>query len=78
MKWENRENSLYKKLNFDSFVKAFAYCTQVALLAEKHQHHPVMTIDYNKVVLLLTTHDEGGKITQKDIDMANQIDAILT
>jgi 4a-hydroxytetrahydrobiopterin dehydratase len=48
----------------------------VAILAEKADHHPEWSNVYKRVHILLTTHDAGG-VTQKDISLAQQIDAIL-
>ena len=48
---------------------------RVALKAEVMDHHPEWSNVYNRVEVLLTTHDAGG-VTQKDIDLARFIDAI--
>jgi len=50
--------------------------TQVALLAQQANHHPEWSNVYNNVIIGLTTHDAGG-ITQKDIDLALQIESLL-
>lgn len=51
------------------FAQAFAFMTQVALVAEKRDHHPEWSNVYNKVTITLTTHDAHG-LTQRDIDLA--------
>lgn len=61
---------------FRDFRQAFAFMTQVALLAEKLDHHPEWFNVYNRVDMILTTHDAGG-VTSKDIHMAQQIDQVL-
>ena len=48
----------------------------IARLAEAANHHPDLDIRYRKVRVALTTHDEGG-ITEKDVALAQQIDALL-
>jgi len=53
-----------------------SFVNLVAALAERAQHHPDIDIRYNKVLLALSTHDEGG-ITQKDFALATQIAAVL-
>jgi 4a-hydroxytetrahydrobiopterin dehydratase len=58
------------------FRQAFAFMTEVALLAEKADHHPEWFNVYNKVRITLTTHDAGG-ITSQDIELARQIDQVL-
>jgi len=59
---------------FKDFNGAFAFMTQVALAAEKADHHPEWSNVYNKVRVTLSTHDAGG-VTQKDLDLARFIDA---
>lgn len=54
---------------FDDFVQAFAFMTHVALVAEKHDHHPEWSNVYSRVSIVLTTHDAGG-LTEKDIALA--------
>lgn len=51
---------------------------RVAVEAEKHQHHPRWQNEWNKVEIWLSTHDEGGKITEKDRKLAREIDNIYT
>ncbi|WP_313801654.1 4a-hydroxytetrahydrobiopterin dehydratase [Sphingobium sp.] len=61
---------------FRDFTAAFGFMTQVALLAEKADHHPEWSNVYNRVDITLTTHDAGG-LSRRDIDLARQIDALL-
>ncbi|WBO21068.1 4a-hydroxytetrahydrobiopterin dehydratase [Sphingomonas abietis] len=72
---EPQRDALTKRFTFDDFVGAFGFMTQVALLAEKADHHPEWSNVYNRVDILLTTHDAGG-LSQRDIEMARQIDAV--
>jgi 4a-hydroxytetrahydrobiopterin dehydratase len=51
--------------------------TRVALLAEKHNHHPTWTNTYNKLEIWLNTHDAGDKVTDKDKVLSSEIDALL-
>jgi 4a-hydroxytetrahydrobiopterin dehydratase len=51
--------------------------TQVAFLAEKHNHHPNWYNVYNKVRIELTTHDAGNIVTEKDKALAEEIDHLL-
>ncbi len=64
-----------RHFEFADFGAAFAFMTHVAILAEKADHHPEWSNVYNKVDVLLTTHDADG-LSQRDIDLAQQIDAI--
>lgn len=67
---------LVKTFNFKDFVSAWAFMSKVALLAEKMDHHPNWSNQYNKVTIRLTTHSEGNKITEKDQKLAQQIDKV--
>ncbi len=66
---------LSRSFKFKTFTEAFGFMAQVALLAEKAEHHPDWSNSYNKVEITLSTHDVGG-ITQKDVDLAEKISAI--
>ncbi|CAN5441487.1 4a-hydroxytetrahydrobiopterin dehydratase [soil metagenome] len=61
---------------FGNFVDAFGFMTKVAILAEKADHHPEWSNVYNRVEIVLTTHDAGG-LSQRDIDLAGAIDALV-
>jgi 4a-hydroxytetrahydrobiopterin dehydratase len=67
--------SISRKLVFDSFDEAFAFMTRVAIHAEKADHHPEWSNVFNRVHIVLTTHDAGG-LSQRDIGMARFIDGI--
>lgn len=75
--WKEENNKLYKKFVFSDFNQAFGFMTSVALLAEKADHHPTWTNTWNTVEIWLNTHDAGNIVTQKDIDLAAKIDAVL-
>ena len=75
--WTEEKNKLYKKFQFKDFNAAFAFMTSVALLAEKADHHPTWTNTWNTVEIWLSTHDAGNVVTQKDRDLADQIDAAI-
>src|ERR1700754_4477703 len=62
-----------RKLAFADFNAAFGFMTRVALRADKVDHHPEWSNVYNRVEVLLTTHDAAG-VTQRDVDMARFID----
>lgn len=75
--WTEENNSLKKTFVFENFIDAFAFMTKVAMLAEKMEHHPNWTNTYNKVEISLNTHDAGDIITEKDRDLAKEIDNIM-
>ena len=65
--------AIARKLTFADFNAAFGFMTRVALLADRVDHHPEWSNVYNRVEILLTTHDAGG-VTKRDVDMARFID----
>ena len=69
---QDRE-AITRKFQFVDFDAAFAFMTRTALLAAKMDHHPEWFNVYNKVEVILATHDAGG-VTQKDIDLAAAMD----
>ena len=75
--WEEKNNTLYRKIQFKTFSEAFAFMTRVALEAEKMDHHPLWTNVYNQVEIWLSTHDAGDIITDKDRKLAKKIDALV-
>jgi len=75
--WEEKDNQLHRNFEFKNFSTAFAFMTQVAILAEKHNHHPYWTNVWNKVDIYLNTHDAGNVVTEKDHKLAAAIDTLL-
>ena len=65
--------AIARSLKFADFNAAFGFMTRVALMADKMDHHPEWSNVYNRVEVLLTTHDAGG-VTELDIKMARFID----
>ncbi len=72
--WEEKNNKLHKKFEFKDFSEAFAFMARVALAAEKMNHHPKWTNEYNTVEMWLSTHDAGDIVTDKDHKLAGKID----
>lgn len=75
--WVEIDHKLRKTFEFKDFVEAFGFMTQVAFLAEKHQHHPNWSNVYNQVTIELTTHDAGNIVTDKDRQLSTAIDQLL-
>ena len=73
--WDAQRNGIGKCFTFADFSAAFAFMTRVALAAEKADHHPDWSNVWNKVDILLSTHDAGG-VTAKDIALATEIEGI--
>ena len=64
---------LQERIKFADFNAAFGFMTRVALKADKMDHHPEWSNVYNKVDVVLTTHDAGG-VTAKDVELAAFMD----
>ena len=73
--WEERDGKLHREFTFRNFSEAWGFMARVALLAETAGHHPDWSNSWNKVVIDLVTHDEGG-ITHRDRDLAAKIDGV--
>jgi 4a-hydroxytetrahydrobiopterin dehydratase len=74
--WQDKNNSLYKKFEFKDFKEAFSFMQKVAAVAEEANHHPKWLNEWNKVEIWLTSHDAGNKVTEKDHNLAKEIDKI--
>lgn len=71
--WTLDGNTIKRDFVFKTFVEAFSFMTVIALLAEKLDHHPTWSNEYNRVSISLTTHSSKG-ITQLDFELASIAD----
>jgi 4a-hydroxytetrahydrobiopterin dehydratase len=74
--FEQDGRALIRTIKFKDFGEAFAFLTRVALHAEKADHHPEFTNVWNCVDLRLTSHD-AGKVTERDVNLANAINSLI-
>jgi len=74
-KVEGRD-ALTKTYQFKNFIRAFGWMTEVALIAEKMDHHPEWTNVYKTVTVVLATHDAGG-LTELDVSLAIRMDKLV-
>lgn len=74
--FDQQREAISREFVFDDFLQAFAFMTQIALAAEKNNHHPEWSNVYNKVAITLTTHDANG-LTQRDVDLAGYADEVF-
>ncbi len=70
--------ALERCFTFPDFKAAWSFMDKVAAVAESMQHHPDWENSYNRLVIRLSTHDQGHVITALDLEMALRINAILT
>ena len=69
-------DAIQKTFLFKNFVEAFGFMTQVAIIAEKMNHHPEWSNVYRTVEVTLTTHDANG-LSDLDIALARKMDALI-
>ena len=69
------QDAIHKSFKFADFNQAWSFMTRVALAAEKADHHPEWSNVYNKVEIVLSTHDAGG-FSEKDVNLARFIDGL--
>ena len=74
--WKHEGNALVKEFKFGTFREAMSFMVRIGFEAEAMDHHPDWTNVYNRVTIRLNTHDAGGKVTAKDIELAQKIEAI--
>jgi 4a-hydroxytetrahydrobiopterin dehydratase len=74
--WTRDGDQITREFTFRDFVEAFGFLARAAVLQEKANHHAEYAGVYNRLRLTLSTHDSGG-ITQRDVDLARELNALL-
>ncbi len=74
--WRLDGDAIVRDLDFDGFRAAIAFIDRVADEADAANHHPELTNVYSKVTVRLSSHDVGG-VTDRDLDLARRIDAVV-
>jgi 4a-hydroxytetrahydrobiopterin dehydratase len=74
--WAFERDALAKNFQFKNFREAMSFMVRAAFEAEAMNHHPEWTNVYNRVAVRLNTHDAGGKVTAKDVELAGRIERI--
>jgi 4a-hydroxytetrahydrobiopterin dehydratase len=74
--WNIERDTLVRQFVFPDFVKALQFVNKIGAEAETMGHHPDIEIKYNKVRLVLTSHDAGG-LTNLDFELAAAIDNLV-
>ncbi|MEM6522016.1 MAG: 4a-hydroxytetrahydrobiopterin dehydratase [Cyanobacteria bacterium P01_D01_bin.71] len=73
--WQQDGKTITTVKTFDGFPSAIAFVNKLVEPAEAAGHHPDLSISYNRIAVSLSTHDAGG-LTQKDFDLAQQIEQL--
>jgi 4a-hydroxytetrahydrobiopterin dehydratase len=74
--YDDARDAITRQFLFKDFSEAFGFMTRIALLAEVQDHHPEWSNVWNRVDILLTTHDAGG-LSARDVAMAQAIDGLV-
>ena len=75
--WSFEDDALRKTFKFENFRSAVAFIVRLSYEAEQRDHHPELFNVYNTVKVALNTHDAGGKVTAKDVDLASAIETLI-
>ena len=75
--WRFEDDSLKANLKFGNFREAIAFIVQLSFEAEERNHHPELFNVYNRVDLVLRTHDAGNRVTQLDLDLARKVQSMV-
>jgi 4a-hydroxytetrahydrobiopterin dehydratase len=73
--WKEGNNKLTKTFHFKNYKEVMPFVDKVMKIADKQNHHPEMTIDYDSVELTITDHDKGG-VSEKCHKFTNAVDKI--
>ena len=73
---EPQRDAITRRFAFADFAQAFGFMTSIAIIAEKMDHHPEWANVYNRVDILLTTHDASG-LSERDAKLAEAIERLL-
>ncbi|MEE8056376.1 MAG: 4a-hydroxytetrahydrobiopterin dehydratase [Pseudomonadales bacterium] len=75
--WVFKDNKLYRRLIFEDFIHAFGFISQVAIIAEKMNHHPEWANVYHTVDIYLTTHEADG-VSDRDFALLEKIEQLIS
>lgn len=73
--WERDGDALVREFELSNFVGSVDFVNRITPIAEEMNHHPDLSISWNKVKVSLSTHSEGG-ITENDFRLATKIDSV--
>ncbi len=73
--WERHGEAIARELKLDDFVGSVDFVNRITPVAEEMNHHPDLQVSWNKVLVSITTHSEGG-LTENDFELAKSIDPL--
>lgn len=74
--WGLVDGQLERVLSLPTFLDAIAFVSSVAAVAEELDHHPDIDVRWRTVRLAVSTHDAGGAVTAKDLELAERVNAL--
>jgi 4a-hydroxytetrahydrobiopterin dehydratase len=74
--WELKDGKIVKSFHFSSFMDAIEFVNEIARIAERLDHHPIITINWKTVKLSLKSFDVDA-ITKRDISLAEEIEKLI-
>ncbi len=74
--WRFEDDALRREYRFGSFAEAVSFIVRIGFAAEKKDHHPEIWNVYSTVRIALNTHDAGGRVTAKDVELARIIEGV--
>lgn len=73
--WTGSDRYIFREFEFKDFLTAMGFLNGVGEIANRMDHHPKMTIDFNRVLVGTSTHDVG-RVTHKDLELASAANAL--
>ena len=75
--WKTTNQSLEKTFEFHTFEEAMQFMQDATPFISQTDHHPTWSNTYNRVQVIITTHDAGNQVTEKDHTLANYLDELF-
>ena len=73
--WVYKDHKIQKTFHYETYAECLAFVNVVGALAERQAHHPDIGLSYGKVVLSYSTHDAGHRVSKKDLEAAEAVEA---
>lgn len=76
--WVLRNNALHRSYELDSYSECLELTVNIARIAEQQRHHPALTLEFTRVIVKTTTHDQNNTVTELDLNLATAINALFS